>query len=267
MHLIRATLGLRSCAPTMTPIPAVTRPGQSRSPGSKSVAGRRNLLDVLPIELRLKIYDYFYADAISELSDNLFGVFWLYDSLYDYTSSYLESHVGKTGLTALLSTCKNIHGEALEALCNEAEIILNIMGDNDSNDEEREKVRFSKGNRLLEFAKNLKVNMEPLSDETNERFIGRLRRFSELINQGVNLRSLKIRMTTWNLSNPQSFEDILSALSTLRTAGNPIEVYLGEMDEDMLNKDSLNSFLSKINGIYMGHGHNTLEPHHYDGEE
>lgn len=113
---------------------------------NKSAAGG-STLDVLPVELRLKIYEYVYADLIDELSDYLFGVFGLYDSLYDYTRSSLESHVGKTGLTALLYTCKQVHDEALQVLCGEAEFILNIMGDHDSNDEERQEFRFSEASR------------------------------------------------------------------------------------------------------------------------
>lgn len=111
-------------------------------PNGRLAAGG-NTLDILPAELRLKIYEHLYADLIDELSDYLFSVFVLYDSLYDYTRSSLESHVGKTGLTALLYTCKKVHGEALQVLCGEAEIILNIMGDHDSNDEERQEFRFS----------------------------------------------------------------------------------------------------------------------------
>lgn len=115
-------------------------------PNSKWAAGG-NTLDVLPVELRLKIYEYLYVDLIDELSDYLFGVFGLYDSLYDYTRSSLESHVGKTGLTALLYTCKKVHDEALQVLCGEVEFILNIMGDHDSNDEERQEFRFSEDSR------------------------------------------------------------------------------------------------------------------------
>ncbi|KAI8628775.1 hypothetical protein F5Y19DRAFT_437246 [Xylariaceae sp. FL1651] len=239
---------------------------RSLYPGGKPNAGL-NLLDILPFELRVKIYEHFYADLISELSDNLFGVFSLYDFLYDYTGSHLESHVGKTGLTTLLYTCKKMHDEALQVLCNEAEFVLNVMGDHDSEDKERADIRFSKGSRLLEFAKNLKVNIEPMSDNTNERFVNRIHQFLEAINHGTNLRSLKIRISAVSLRNAKSLSHILSALSTLRTAGNAIEVYLGEVTEDLLSAEDFDTFLRTINGKNMGRGQNALEPNHYDGED
>lgn len=121
----------------MTLVPTVYR---HESPDTK-LEEKRYFLEVLPLELRLKIYEHLYADLISELSDNLFGVFALYDSLYDYTQSSLESHVGKTGLTTLLYTCKQVHDEAIRVLCSEAEFVLNIMGDEDGNDKERDDVR------------------------------------------------------------------------------------------------------------------------------
>ncbi|KAI1306397.1 hypothetical protein F5Y03DRAFT_406086 [Xylaria venustula] len=230
-------------------------------------SAKSSILDVLPLELRLKIYEYFFADLISELSDNLFGVFSLYEYLYDYTQPSLESHVGKTGLTALLYTCKQIHNEAIQVLCNEAEFVLDIMGDDDGNDEERGDIRFSDGNRLLEFVKNLKVNLEPLSDETNDRFVNRIHRFLEMIDYGAKLRSLKIRISTPKLSEARSLDQILSALSKIRTAGNRIEVYLGEVEEELLGAEGLSLFIKQINGIDMGRGHHPLEPSHYDGEE
>ncbi|KAI1349892.1 hypothetical protein F5Y01DRAFT_287929 [Xylaria sp. FL0043] len=229
-------------------------------------AAKATILDI-PLELRFKIYEHFYADLISELSDNLFGVFSLYEALYDYTRSNLESHVGKTGLTALLYTCKQIHSEALQVLCNEAEFVLNIMGDDDGNDEERADVRFSEGSRLLEFARNLKVNLDPFSDETTERFVNRIHRFLEAIGRGVNLRSLKIRISGTGLEDPRSLDQILSALSTLQTAGNRVEVYVGDVAEGMLSDERLCLFLDAINGIDMGRDHHPLEPKHYDGEE
>ncbi|KAI0976091.1 hypothetical protein F4678DRAFT_415823 [Xylaria arbuscula] len=230
-------------------------------------AAKTSILDALPLELRLKIYEHFFAGLISELSDNLFGVFSLYDYLYDYTQPSLESHVGKTGLTALLYTCKQIHNEAIRVLCNEAEFVLDIMGDDDGDDEERGDFRFSEGNRLLEFVKNLKVNFEPLSDETNDRFVNRIHRFLEMIDHGVNLRSLKIRISTPKLSDPRSLDQILLALSKLQTAGNRIEVYLGEVAEELFGAEPLRLFIRQINGINMGRGHHPLEPSHYDGEE
>ncbi|KAI1743898.1 hypothetical protein F4680DRAFT_407878 [Xylaria scruposa] len=225
------------------------------------------MLDILPLELRLKIYEFVCADLISELSDNLFGVFSLYDSLYDYTRSSLESHVGKTGLTALLYTCRKVHDEALEVLCGQAEFVLNIMGDDDINDEERTEFRFSKGSRLLEFTKSLKVNLEPLSDATNARFVNRIHRCLEMINYGANIRSLKIRITSPNLKNPESLNQILMALSELRTTGSRISVYLGEVTEELLSADSFGLFLNTINGVNMGRGQHALEPNHYDGED
>lgn len=101
---------------------------------------------------------------------------------------------------------------------------------------------------MLEFAKNLRVNLEPLSDETNERFLNRIHRFLALINYGVNLRSLQIRISGPELWEPESLNQILSALSDLQTIGNPIAVYIGDVAEEVINDDHLNFFLFKING-------------------
>ncbi|KAI1828167.1 hypothetical protein F4861DRAFT_169433 [Xylaria intraflava] len=223
-------------------------------------------LEVLPLEIRLSIYEFVYADLINELSDNLFAVFSLYDFLYDYTRANLESHVGKTGLTALLLTCKQVHDEAFEILCRETEFVLNLMGDRDGNDEEREEFRFSQDILWFKFAKNLKINLEPLSDVTNERFVNRIHRFVGAIDYGVNLRSLKIWLAGPYLQDPQSVNHILLALSTLRTTGHPIEVYLGQVTEDVLSGERLGTFLDTINGIGMGRDHDALEPDRYDGE-
>ncbi|KAI0402707.1 hypothetical protein F4802DRAFT_574805 [Xylaria palmicola] len=236
-----------------------------RSPNAKGVA-ECLFLKLLPVEIRVKIYELVFADLISELSDNLFGVFSLYDFFYDYTQPSLESHIGKTGLTTLLHTCKRIHDEALEVLCNQAEFVLNIMGDHDSDDEERADCRFSEDSRLLEFAKNLNVNIEPHSDDTNERFVGRIKRFLDIIDCGANLRSLTIRISGPSLENPQSLDDILLALSKLRTAGNPILICIGELTQEVLSSDRLDKFVDTVGGINMGRGHHVLEPTHYEGE-
>lgn len=100
----------------------------------------------------------------------------------------------------------------------------------------------------MEFAKNLRVNLEPLSDETNERFVNRIHRFLGLINNGVNLRSLQIRISSPKLEDQESLNQILFALSDIRTIGNRIEVYFGDVADEVINDDSLKSFINKING-------------------
>ncbi|KAI1367766.1 hypothetical protein F5Y08DRAFT_297542 [Xylaria arbuscula] len=242
--------------------PVARRPG---SPGIK-LAEKINFLEVLPLELRLKVYEYFFADLISELSDNLFGVFALYDSLYDYTQASLESHVGKTGLTTLLYTCKQVHDEAIRVLCSEAEFVLNIMGDEDGDDKERDDFRLPEGNQLLKFARNLKVNLEPLSDATNGRLVRRIHRFLAIIDNGANLRTLKLRISGPNLTDSRTLDEILSALSTLRTRKR-IEVAVGEVPEEILSDERLHRFVDAIDGIYLGRGQHPLEPNHYDGED
>ncbi|KAI1330348.1 hypothetical protein F5Y16DRAFT_362865 [Xylariaceae sp. FL0255] len=226
------------------------------------------MLEKLPLELRIKIYEYVYADLIEDLSDNLFGVFSMYDYLYDYTVSHLESHVGKTGLTALLSTCKEFHGEALETLCNDAELVLDLLGDDDNLDEERANIRFSEDNKMLTFAKNLKLNVEPDWDRTTNRFVSRIHRFLGVIDHGARLRSLKIRIAPGKSSNPKSFDKILSALGGMRTAGNAVEVSLGEVPEWLISPTRLEMFLEQVNGINKGRGRQALQPKRYeDGDD
>ncbi|KAI0460555.1 hypothetical protein F5B21DRAFT_519285 [Xylaria acuta] len=230
----------------MTSVPYVHRPG---SPSSKLSAGGI-MVDILPVELCLKVYEFVYADLTSELSDNLFGVS-LYDFLYDYTRPSLESHVGKTGLTALLYTCKKVHDEALEILCRHAEFVLNIMGDDDNDyAEQKSSGSPNAADVILEFVKSFKVNLEPLSDASNGRFVNRIHRFLEMINYGANVRSLKIRITGPSLTNPESLNQIIRALSKLHTPGNRVGVYLGEVTEELLSADSLDLFLNTINGHY-----------------
>ncbi|KAH9885701.1 hypothetical protein F4778DRAFT_798899 [Xylariomycetidae sp. FL2044] len=207
-----------------------------------------NTLNKLPPELRFKIYEHLYADLIEELSDNLFAVFSLYEYLYNYTAHHLESHVGKTGLTGLLYTCKQIHNEALEALCNETEFVLDLLGYDDGLDEERSKIRFSDNGRILSFVKKLKLNVEPHRDETTDRFVSRIRSFLAAINHGAQLRSLKIRIKPGRSTDPVSFDKILSALGTIRTAGRPAVVSMGEVSEQLISPERWLAFVEQTNG-------------------
>ncbi|KAI8952419.1 hypothetical protein F4801DRAFT_541481, partial [Xylaria longipes] len=88
-----------------------------------------------------------------------------------------------------------------------------------------------------------------------------------MVNHGANIRSLKIRITSPNLTNQESLNQILLALSELRTSGNYIDVYLGEVTDKLLSADSLDLCLRTINGVNLGRGHHALEPSHYNGEE
>lgn len=206
----------------------------------------------IPLELRIRIYEHIYADLIAELSDNLFAVFGFYDHLYDYTSAYLDSHVGKTGLTTpLLYVCKQMYQEALSVLCEQAEFVVNIMGHDDSKDVERAEVRFSEGSRHLDFVRNLKVNLQPAlgsttSDPRQTRFVARIAKFLDLIQHGVNLRSLQVHLSSSIGAAPM--EGILTAVETVKTRGNSIKVYVGDVSEDILSDERLTLLLDAING-------------------
>ncbi|KAK5629512.1 hypothetical protein RRF57_005227 [Xylaria bambusicola] len=100
---------------------------------------------------------------------------------------------------------------------------------------------------VLKFAKNLKLNLEPLSNETNERFVSRVQRFLEVIDYGASLHSLKIRVSGPTLS-AQSLGRILSALSALHTTRYRTEVYIGEVSEEALNEERLAHFIDAIDG-------------------
>ncbi|KAJ4391852.1 hypothetical protein N0V93_005472 [Gnomoniopsis smithogilvyi] len=226
----------------------------------------------IPLELRIRIYEHLYIDLIAELSDNLFGVFSFYDHLYDYTSAYLNSHVGKTGLTTpLLYVCKQIYQEALSVLCEQAEFVVNIMGDDDSKDVERAGFRFSEGSRHLDFVRNLKINLQPalgatINDPRQTRFVARIAKFLDLIQHGANLRSLEIYLSN-SINEAASMEGTLTAIKTVRTTGNSIKVYVGDVSEDILSDEHLTLLLDAINGDNMGRGHPPLEPNYYLGEE
>ncbi|KAJ4418838.1 hypothetical protein N0V82_005284 [Gnomoniopsis sp. IMI 355080] len=226
----------------------------------------------IPLELRMRIYEQIYADLIAELSDNLFGVFSFYDHLYDYTSAYLDSHVGKTGLTTpLLYVCKQMYQEALSVLCEQAEFVVNIMGHDDSQDGERAGIRFSDGSRHLDFVRNLKINLQPMlastltTDPRQTRFVARIAKFLDLIQHGANLVSLQIHISS--SIGVASLEGVLSAVETVRTKGNSIKVYVGDVSEDVLTDERLTLLLDAINGDNMGRGHSPLEPSYYLGED
>lgn len=100
---------------------------------------------------------------------------------------------------------------------------------------------------VLKFVKNLKVNLEPLSDETSDRLARRIHRFLAMIDCGANLCSLKIRISGTNLTDPRTLDEILSALSALR-ARNRIEVGVGEVSEEVLSDERLHRFVDAIDG-------------------
>jgi hypothetical protein len=161
----------------------------------------------------------------------------------------MESHVGKTGLTAVLRVNKQLHSEALSVLCERAEFVISVVGDDDDEDEEREDVRFSQDSRHLQFAKHLKINFFPVDDATNERFLSRVDNLLESIQHGANLRTLEIMFSQPSgLLSAFAMDDILTTLETLRTKGNPIKVYLGNLSEECLSDKRLSVFLSVIKG-------------------
>ncbi|KAJ6568957.1 hypothetical protein B0H19DRAFT_1256648 [Mycena capillaripes] len=224
----------------------------------------------IPTELRIRIYEHLFTDLIEELSDNLFAVFSLYDHLYNYTSAYLDSHVGRTELTPILRTNRQIHDEALSVLCEHAEFIIDVSGGDDSDDEERAAIRLSEAGcqQVLAFARNLKVNIQPESSGDADRFIRRCVRFLDAIQNGANLRSLKLFVNApGEMLGKESMERILDALAVLRTRGNSIQVYLGNVGEEQVSDERLTLLLDAINGDNMGRGHNALEPSRWgDGE-
>lgn len=212
----------------------------------------------IPLEIRLKIYQHIYTDLIAELSDNLFGVFIFYDHLYDYTSANLESHVGKTGLTTpLLYVCKQMYQEALTVLYEQAEFVVSIMGHEDIKDNERAGVCFSDdgsgstSSRHLDFVRHLKINLEPVADPAQDepeqtRFVERITKFLNLIHHGANLRSLEIHIPT--SIGPGSVDGVLTALETIRLAGNSVKIYLDSISEEVLSEERLSLLLDAING-------------------
>lgn len=261
-------------------------------PGGSSLA-----LLKIPAELRLKIFRYLFTDLIDELSDNLFAVFQIYDHMYDYTGSYLESHVGRTGLTPILYTCKQIHDEALPILCELSEFVVNLGGDDDSDDEERISVRLSQLTQHLRFARNLKLNLLPKDDVTNERFLRRLDGFLDAIHHGENLRSLKILINvdwhigSFNSISRESLDLVLAKLEALKTQGHCITIYLGKVSEEQISNERLTILLDTIGGYVsdknlpfieggimqgteltfnrnsMGRDHPDLAPSYWDDDE
>ncbi|KAI1344187.1 hypothetical protein F5Y15DRAFT_105728 [Xylariaceae sp. FL0016] len=228
-------------------------------------------LDLLPPEIRLNIFELLYADLISELSDNLFGVFQIYDCLYDYTASHLVSRVGKTHLSDILHVSRGIHNEALRVLCDQSEFVVNLVGRDDSDDQERAAFRFSQGSKHLSFVRNLKVNVEPHSNSTADRFVGRISAFLDAIGHGAILRSLEIRISAGDSEkvSSRSMDRILGALQALRTNGRRIKVYLGDVTEGQLSNERFGLFLKSLAGAWsdMGRNHPELEPKHWEEEE
>ncbi|KAI0008126.1 hypothetical protein F4779DRAFT_462957 [Xylariaceae sp. FL0662B] len=219
----------------------------------------------IPLELRIKIFEHLFADLIEELSDNLFAAFQVYDNAYNYTASYMESHVGRTGLTPILYTCKQIHAEALSILCEQADIVVNVLGgDDDPNDQERAAVRFPEGSRYLGFARNLKVNF--LFDQPADQYIRRLSRFLDVIQNGGNLRSLKIFIDVSSTIDRSAADHIMNTLGALKMPGKSVKVYLGQVDEAVLSDEQLTLLLDSIDGHKMRRGHNQPGPTYYGDE-
>ncbi|KAI1267311.1 hypothetical protein F5Y18DRAFT_379841 [Xylariaceae sp. FL1019] len=226
-----------------------------------------NILEILPAEVRIKIYECIFDDLIEELSDNLFGVFYLYDSLYDYTGSHHQSHVGKSGLSLPLFTCKQMHDEAFKVLCEKAEFVVNLMGDDDEEDKERVDVRLPPDTQILRYASHLKVNVEPEFDKTIDRFVARIERFLSMINDGTSLRSLTIRIESGKLASPESMEKILEALTKLRKTRKNFQVCLGDVPEELLSAERFGELLTTLKATSNGRRQPALEPNHYEYED
>jgi len=202
----------------------------------------------IPLELRLEIYDRLLEDLIDELSDNLFAVYQFYDHVYDYTASYLESHVGKTGLTNFLLTNRQIYAEALPRLCDHAEFVVTVLGGEDERDEERANFRFARGIRHLDLARKMKVNFAPAASGLGM-FLSRVRQFLQMIQNGENLRCLEVIIDPPTDLDSQSLDQILTQLEVLRIVdGRPIHVYLREVTEEQLSNERFARFLDAING-------------------
>ncbi|KAK3374821.1 hypothetical protein B0H63DRAFT_549100 [Podospora didyma] len=215
------------------------------------------------------IYEELFRDLIDELSDSLFAAFTIYDNIYDYTASHMESHVGKTGLTPILRTCKQVHNEALSLLCEKAEFVVTIMDDEDLQDKERSPIRFSAGSHHLGFARNLKVNFSLGRQASNcDHFRDRILRFLEMIDYGKNLPSLSIVLFDFlpPCFDAEEVDKILCCLGTLKTKGRSINVYLGNVNEVQLSDERYTLFLDAIDGNNMGRDHHALLPTHYESE-
>ncbi|KAH8894164.1 hypothetical protein GQ53DRAFT_90097 [Thozetella sp. PMI_491] len=243
----------------------------------------------LPTELRLKIFAELYDALIEELPDNLFGVFQLYDSMYDYTASHLEAHVGKTELTPVLSTCRQIHQEALTVLSEKATFLVNIMGDDDFDDKERASMRFSDGNRRLAFATDLRVNLLPTDEATMDRFMDRMNSFLNAIGHGTRLRSLEVFLQAQAQGGEASVSAasicrILEALASVKILSARVVVQLGEVDPEHVSDEQVALLLDPTNLLaypsvpspldlltlcsdYQGRGNWMLEPLDGDYEE
>lgn len=98
------------------------------------------------------------------------------------------------------------------------------MADDDREDEERASVRFSEGSSHLDFARNLKINLQPNSDSATgpryTRFVARVATFLDLIQHGANLRVLELHIGD-RVGTVAEMHGILTAVNTVRTMGSP----------------------------------------------
>ncbi|KAI0392930.1 hypothetical protein F5Y17DRAFT_332542 [Xylariaceae sp. FL0594] len=242
---------------------------------------RRSFVHALPTEIRLEIYRILYADLIRNLRDSLFGLFWLCDGyLYDHTKSHLAKRsiypeskypFRKTGLTALLHTCKEVHGEAALVLYQQAEIYIRICWEDVANIDTDGGgfIRLTNNCRLLRHARNVRINIAPLST-LDESFLKRVRLLVECVNYGANIYSLKIRISVTGLKESRRSKGmmaILVCLSSLRTT-RAIEIFLDCVPRNLLSDELLELFLNTVKGTLMGRGDfKPLAPLHFCGEE
>ncbi|KAI1082102.1 hypothetical protein F5B20DRAFT_47305 [Whalleya microplaca] len=218
----------------------------------------------IPVKLRLKIFETLFTDLIEDLPDNLFAVFEIYDCIYDHTANYVgrDGRRCRSGLTPILSTCKQIHTEALPVLFEHAEIVVSVTC---ANNQRRGDIRFPGSCRYFGYARHLKVNFlfdQPGIDWHPDRalddYVRLLNKFLGVIENGRNLRSLQIYIDIDGETGRPSTDElvreatdvILNTLAALRLPGKSIQVYNG-MSEFLLSEERLSLLLDAIKGVKM----------------
>jgi len=105
----------------------------------------------LPVEIRLGIYSHLFTSP----KDSLFATFKVQSSgVVNKTQKRLKNRLGKTGLTAILRTCKGIYAEALPVLWQHTDLFLDV----------RTKLlyepRISSSGLPIDLARHVNINFE-----------------------------------------------------------------------------------------------------------
>lgn len=205
-------------------------------------------LDTLPAELRLVILEHAFEDLTEELPDYLFRILHLYDEAYDYTADELSARVGQTGLTRLLLTNKQICEEALQLLYSQTTFVVHVMGEPDTEDNDRLPRKLNVMPKHLPRVKHLKLNISPINAETSSLLLQRLMKLFKAFEYGGELRTLQILVDSAYTDTTSNIWTVFCDLMRTLKVEGVVEVFAGGSSVEEAAENGFEELAQALNG-------------------